>query len=171
MYLPKLGFKLCATQWQTSPQNPACTKRLCKLPPAPGGVCLPAPVASPGTLPLPGLAPPCVGRAARCLARALPAFAREPLLTSGLSATLRVSPSPDRHLADPNPDLLSQLPWTDLGSASSPETWLFLNCTAFLVWLLQDHVLDGGSVASAWLAATPSSRAILPCWNGPRVHS
>lgn len=152
--------------------KPCVHREALQAAPAPGGsACLPVPVASPGTPQPPGLAPRCVGRAARCLARALPLFAREPLLTLGLSATLRVSPSPGRHLADPNPDLLSQLPWTDLGAASSPETWLLLSCSASLVWLLQDHVLDGRSVASGWLAATPSSRAILPCWNSPHVHS
>lgn len=139
---------------------------------APLGVWLPVLAASPGTLQPPGLAPGYGGRAARCLARALPTFARELLLTSGLWAILRVSLSPEpRYLADPNPDLLSQLSWLDLGSSSSLEIWLFLNYTAFLVWLLQDRVLDGESIASGWLATTPSSWAIFPQWNSPLLQS
>lgn len=140
-------------------------------PPAPSPGVATVLVASPGNLQPPGLAPGCGGRAARCLARALPAFARELLQTSGLWAMSRVSLNPDTYFADPKPKLLSQLSWLDFGSPSSLEAWLFLNCSAFLVWLLQDPVLEGESTASGRLATAPSSQALFPWWNSPLAQS
>ena len=146
---------LHAMQWQTSHQDPMCTKGLCKPPQGSG---MPQPLE-----PAPGW------RSCRCLTRDLPTSARELLPAAGLRAVLLASPGTARCLTGPNPDLLSQFSWLVLGSASWLETWLFLNCSAFLVWLLQDCILDDGSVASSWLANTRSCWAIFPWRNRPLV--
>lgn len=103
-------------------------------------------------------------------AQGLAACTRELPPASSLWAVSQVSLSTDRYLADPTPHLLYQLSWLDLRAASSLKTHLLLNCSTFLVWLLQDHVLDGESFAAGWPATTHSSQAIFPWWNSPLVQ-